>query len=106
MGLIVKANAVMRVMDGWTVVVPPHLVEVSVEPDFLLPRGQLNLGAVQLHGGIEHRTLLGQASVYCKHLRHGVGSGIDAVEARGGTDVMKVKLREEVDMEGKIPFDP
>ena len=92
MGLIVEADAVMRVVDGWAVVLPPHLIEVGVQPDLLLPRGQLNLRAVQLHRGIENCAFLGEASVYSKHLRHGVRSGIDAVKPRGGTYVVEVKL--------------
>lgn len=82
MGFIVETYAVMGVVNGRAVVLSPYLIEVSVQPNLLLPRGQLNLRAMQLHRGIQHRTLLGKASVYSEDLRHGVLSGIDAVKPR------------------------
>lgn len=103
--LVQETDAVLLVVDGRAVVEPLYAPEVHPVPDAVLPRGQLDVLAVQLHLHPQHRTLEGQTTVDADHLGERVLAGVDAVEAGGGVDVVGGVIAEEVDVVRKTPLD-
>lgn len=104
-GLIQEADAVLLIVDGRAVIEAFDAAEVDAVPDAVLPRCQLNIFAVQLHLHPQHRSLEGQTTVDADHLGERVLAGAEAVEARGGVDIVAVEIAEEIDMVRKTPLD-